>query len=328
MYHLRTLKKSKTNKAGSQLRSNMLKKIRQRIIQALWEIYRKNSHDTQRLEIALKQKNLHQYKLDHFAIIDLPGPNSGISYMHEIFSLIGYVTRGNDYLADKQNDFLWMAEEDCSDLAATDVLPQVVIADFRLEIMPKKIATIIERYSNQTSPPPIDTINALIKHIVAGDENAIIFCTQLILNYFAGRDWALPTVRDFHAVREFNELLAWVLIFGRRPNHFTLSIHLLDHFADLNTFNRFIEKEVKLPLNQEGGELKGGISAGIAQSSTLGQLQSIQLADGNIEIPLGFIEFVWRYPHRENLNTPKLWGDYFTGFIPQHANRVIESLYQ
>lgn len=306
----------------------MLKKIRQYIIRELWEIYRKSSHDTQRLDIALKQKNLHQYKLDHFAIIDLPGPNSGISFMREIFATIGYVTQGNDYLADKQNDFLWMAETNCHNLPATDALPQVVVADFRLEAMPKEISTIIQRYSNQILPPPIDAINVLIKRIAAGDESAMTPCSQLILKYFAGRDWSLPTVHDFHTVREFNELLAWVLIFGRRPNHFTLSIHLLDHFPDLNTFNQFVEEEVKLSLNQEGGALKGGVSAGIAQSSTVGMSQSIQLADGNITIPLGFIEFVWRYPNRENLHDPQLWGDYFTGFIAQHANRVIESLYQ
>lgn len=306
----------------------MLRTFRKNIIQALWETYRKNSHDIQRLDIVLKQKNLHQYQLDHFAIIDLPGPNSGIPYMHQIFLSMGYTTQGNDYLADKQNDFLWMAEKNCSNLLATEALPQVVAADFRLEAMPMEIATIVQRYSNQIPPPPITEINTYIQRIADGDRSAMSPCAQLILNYFSGRDWSLPTVRDFHTIREFNELLAWVLIFGRRPNHFTLSVHLLDHFANLKDFNQFIEEEVELPLNQEGGVLKGGVGVGIAQSSTLGVPQTIQLADGNIEIPLGFIEFVWRYPNRADLPNPKLWGDYFTGFIAQHANRVIESLYQ
>jgi len=307
----------------------MLNQLRKNIVQKLWESYCLSSHDMQLIAAVLKQKNNIIPSLDHFAVIDLPGPHSGIPHMSQIFSAIGYVVQGQDYLAEKQNDFMWMTESDCVNKPAREVLPQIVTADFRLDEMPAEIKNIIYKYSSQTQPSPINNIQALSKLTAAGDAQALEQCSDMIVRYFAGRDWALPSTKEFRLVSEFNELLAWVLVFGRRPNHFTLSIHLLDHFENLGDFHDFIENEVKLPLNQEGGVVKGGKEAGIAQGSTSGIVQSIQLSDGEISIPTGFVEFVWRYPKQAqaSLSHPALWNEYFTGFIANHADKVIESLY-
>lgn len=304
----------------------MLKQLRQNIVRNLWQTYCQDSHDIQRINAALEQKSLSHYTLDHFAIIDLPGPHSGIHQLSQIFSAIGYAEQGKDYLADKQNDFLWMAESDCTHQPASEVLPQVVVADFRMDELPVEVSQIIHKYSSQAQPSPLKEIQLLSQRVANGDAQAFAQCTNKILTYLAGRDWTLPTQKEFYTVREFNELLAWVLVFGRRPNHFTLSIHLLNHFTDLTHFHQFIENEVKLPLNQEGGTIKGGKEIGIAQGSTSGISQTISLSDGEISIPTGFIEFVWRYP-RASVQHPKLWNDYFTGFVAKHADRVIESLY-
>lgn len=302
----------------------MIKSFRQSLIESLWEIYCGSCSDMQTIRAALSKKGVHRLTLDHFAVIDLPGIYSGIPILHEIFSTLGFRERGKDYLAEKQNDFLWMAEEDCMNQPAEKVLPQVVIADFRLHEMPESISRIIEHYSHQTNFSAVDQIRNLLQRLTAGDETATLPCKKLLLQYLTGRDWPLPTVKEFQLVREFNELLAWVLVFGRRPNHFTLSVHLLEHFSDLEDFHRFIEEEAKLPLNVEGGAIKGSRQTGIAQGSTAGISQKVALRDGEIEIPNGFVEFVWRYPSGAN---QEKWGDYFTGFIATHADRVIESLY-
>jgi hypothetical protein len=305
----------------------MLKKLRQTIVQNLWRTYCLSSSDMQQIEAALKQKKIFSSVLDHFAIVDLPGPYSGIPPLRQIFSGMGYIERGKDYLANKQNDFLWMAESNCMEQPAREALPQVVIADFRLDEMPVEIKNIIYRYSRQVPPSSLAEIEALSKRVSCGETEAFIPCTNRILNYFAGRDWPLPTIKEFHTVDEFNELLAWVFVFGRRPNHFTLAIHLLEHFASLADFHHFIEHEVKLSLNQQGGLIKGGKKVGIAQGSTVGISQTVNLQDGKIEIPLGFVEFVWRYPKIENHAHPGRWKDYFTDFIAGHADKVVESLY-
>jgi hypothetical protein len=305
----------------------MLKRLRHDFVHILWEKYRAASADMQPIEAALRQRNLHKIKQDHFAIIDLPGPHTGIPYLKEIFTCLGFMEQGKDYLAEKQNDFLWMCEEDSKELAAADVLPQVVVADFRLDEMPADIRAIIYKYSEQSQPTPLHDIQQLSARVTKGDSTVSGPLLKLLEQYFYGRDWPLPATKEFRTVQEFNELLAWVLIFGRRPNHFTLSVHLLDHFNSLTEFHEFIVNDVQLALNNEGGVIKGSKEIGIAQGSTVGITQTVRLADGEIQLPNGFVEFVWRFPRNGGDSKPVLWKDYFTGFIAGHADRVIESLY-
>jgi len=289
----------------------MQKLLRHTIINSLWEAYRQTTPQMLVIENGLKQLGLHHLILDHFAIIDLPGPHTGIDTLSQFFTKIGYEIQGNDYLAEKQNDFRWLAEPNSLDLPAHQVLPQVVVADFRLQELPITVRRIIEKYANQSKPPPLADL-----------QNPALF-----LHYFSGRDWPLPTISEFKTVQEYNELLAWVLVFGRKPNHFTLSVHLMDHFADLDAFHQFIENTLSLTLNTDGGAIKGGKSCGIQQGSTSGIISQIKLADGNIHIPTGFVEFVWRHPHTSSQQNPTRWGDFFTGFVANNANKVIQSLF-
>lgn len=306
----------------------MLQAIRSQFTQSLWENYLLHSHPMQQIQHGFKQKNLLLPPLDHFAVIDLPSPNTGIAPMSSIFSMLGYKLQGRGYLPEKQNDFAWLTAEDSHVLPASDALPQAVVADFRLDELPTEIRKIIVHYANQSSAPPFSRMEKLIETIYQNDSIAEAALIVLLMDYFKGRDWHIPTVRDFKQVQEFNELLAWVLVFGRKPNHFTLSAHLSPAFTDLEHFNTFIEEDIHLALNQEGGKIKGDSQSGIAQSSTAPYTQTINLADGQVDITTDFVEFAWRFPRKEvTQKTVILWRDYFTGFVAQHANHVIESLY-
>lgn len=305
----------------------MLKQVRQDLINNLWERYCAESSQMRRIEDGLRQRNAYQIHLDHFALIDLPGPHTGISVLRELFAKLGYVVQGMDYLPDKQNDFCWMAEHDSINTPVRDVLPQVVVADFRLEEMPTNVRNIIVKYARLAPPSPLDTLSELVDQLNK-DASAGVKLNKLLTHYLSGRDWPLPSVSEFHQVHEFNELLAWVLVFGRKPNHFTLSAHLLPTFSNLSALHDFIEQSLQLELNYEGNVIKGCKNVGIEQGSTAGSCQPIALADGTVNIPTDFIEFVWRFPADANNKNPTLWNDYFTGFIAQHANQVIESLYE
>lgn len=305
----------------------MLKQTRQTIIQALWDRYLLTSAQAKKIQASLQKNGTQKIALDHFAVIDLPGPQTGIPRLTELFSHLGFSVRGKGYLADKQNDFVWLAEIDCTEHAAHAVLPQVVVADFRLDELPQNVKKIIEKYSAYAPTPPTQEIKQFIQQLALGKTQVISTLKDKILHYLAGRDWPLPTKHEFLTVKECNELLAWVLIFGRKPNHFTFSVHLMDGFANLHAFNQFIEKECELPLNQDGGIIKGNEIAGVAQSSTIGPSQTITLQDGCIDIPAGFVEFVWRYSTLPKGEQPIQWEDYYTGFVAHQANHVIESLY-
>jgi hypothetical protein len=220
-----------------------------------------------------------------------------------------------------------MTDADNLTARAIDALPQAVVADFRLHEMPMEIRHIIEKYARQSTIFPMNTAKQLVDRVNNNDKAAVSELYHLITRYLQGRDWELPTKAEFYLVNEFNELLSWVLVFGRKTNHFTLSIHLLDAFNNLDAFHMFIKDELNLQLNQEGGIIKGGAHTGIAQSSSIDIARPITLADGTVELPISFVEFVWRFPLHTTGTTPLYWRDYFTGFVAQHANHVIESLY-
>ncbi len=304
----------------------MLKQIRQTIVSQLWQKFHQASPQVQAITHALSQQGITEPLLDHFAIIDLPGPHSGIPTLTELFTTLGFEVRGEGYLAAKQNGFRWLAECDSDDANATAVLPQIVVADFRPEEMPADVRNIVTHYAAQARPLPLAEIQQHLAAATAGHPEAIASLNTLIQTYLNGRDWPLPTYQEYCLVKAFNELLAWVLIFGRRPNHFTFSVHLLNAFPDLAAFNAFIKHTVGLPLNQDGGEIKGDARAMIAQSSTLGAPMTVSLAGGNISVADTFMEFVWRFAYDSD-HQPVRWTDYFNGFIPQHADHVIESLY-
>lgn len=301
----------------------MLKQTRQRLINTLWQNYRAQSPQLQRIESKLAGSPV---TLDHFAIIDLPGPHTGIPQLTSVLSLFGFSVRGRSYLADKQNDFSWLAEIDSEHSPATSVLPQIVVADFRLDEMPITVRQIIEKYSAQAAPAPIKQLEVLQARIEQQEQAAINDMVSLAQQYLTGRDWPLPTVAEYETVKKFNELLAWVLIHGRKPNHFTLSIHLMSQFKQLTDFLDLVESEICLPLNRDGGLIKGSAGTGIEQASTIGDTTTLMLADGKIELTTNFVEFVWRHPVKPDGN-PVYWDDYFTGFVAAHADYVIESLY-
>lgn len=301
----------------------LLKQVRQQLIQYLWDFFQKDHQQTQILTQDLQQRG-ESLVLDHFAIIDLPSNHSGLNLLSQIFSAIGFIPQGHGYLPEKQNEFLWLTEYDAFDQPASTVLPQIVVADFNLAELPPHIRTIIEHYTQYIPPSPLREIQYLSGKAYLGDVVAATQLLQLLKNYFSSRQWPLPTVQDFQQVQAFNELLAWVLVFGHIPNHFTIATHLLRDFADFSAFNAYIEHELKFTFNQQGNKIKGEPGLGIEQSSTLAKPTKIQVADGVIEVANSFIEFVWRYPL---IPSPQKWNDYFTGFIAQQANRVIESLY-
>jgi hypothetical protein len=304
---------------------DLLKKTRHAFTQHLWHCYKKTVPAIQTIEKSLQKQGINVV-LDHFAIIDLPSPHSGIPYLSQLFSALGYSVQGLDYLPEKQNDFLWLVESDAVGQLAKDTLPQVVVADFRLHELPLAVKKIIDKYIHQIPASSLQTIQHLSGKTYLGDKASAEQLLSLLIQCFSKRAWSLPTIADFKTVQAFNELLAWVLLFGAIPNHFTIAAHLLNGFDSMVSFMQFIETDLGLELNTEGGIIKGNAAVGIEQGSTVGVPMKIQLADGDLALPGPFIEFVWRYPLDKN-KAPLYWQDYYSGFIAQNANKVIESVY-
>ena len=311
---------------------NILKIIRQNVINILWQHYCQFTPEMQRIQHCLPIPTHATEALDHVALVDLPGPRTGIAVLCALFESIGYTPRGKGYLPDKQNDFLWMAEQTADQQSLAESLPQIVIGDFRLAQLPKTISNIIIKYANQAPPIPLALIEKYIQFLKKRAATSYVYQTGIprlmivLKHHLLHRKWPLPTQLEFESIQAHNPLLAWVLVYGAQPNHFAIAIHHFSAFKDFMTFKNYIETQ-QITLNQEGeGPIKGGFSQGIAQASTIGTTHHLALQEGHITLPTNFIEFVWRYPEPRHC-LPKKWGDYFRGFVAAQANHVIESLY-
>lgn len=304
----------------------LIKAAQQAILHALWERYVQLTPVVQTLMHAYQMRNQPLPPLDHFAVIDLPGAQTGIPTMRTIFERLQFQYRGCGYLEEKQNAFAWLGAADIDREPAQSALPQIVIADFKLEALPPRIAEIVTRYASLAPSFPFDQLDHFIARLEQGDETAISHLVQLITTYFEGRAWPMPTHQEFEAVRSMNELLAWVLVFGRRPNHFTFSIHLSQAFSSFETFLDWVENDLSITLNDQAGRIKGDAKTGIQQASTHQPAEAIPFAEGMAMLSAPFIEFVWRHPVVTS-RAPYLFSDYFTDFIPANADHVVESLY-
>lgn len=305
----------------------MLNQAKKLIIQQLWRNYAVDLLPVSRIQTALQAQYNEVMRWDHFALIDLPGPYTGIGPLSHLFMQLEYEVRGRDYLAEKQNDFMWLSEQCIETQPAENVLPQVVVADFRREALMPEVRKIIDAYACQSKPLDIEHLSHLKKRLLSQDETAVYELLHFVTRYLQGRDWPLPTVQEFTTVKNSNELLAWVLVMGRQVNHFGWAIHLSQKFKDLKAFNQFVSETLHIPLNENGGLIKGQAEKGIEQSATAATKKSILLADGAVDLSDRFIEFVWRHPVEPVNKKPRLWKDYFTGFIANNADSVVESLY-
>ncbi|MDQ8039259.1 MAG: DUF1338 domain-containing protein [Rickettsiella sp.] len=305
----------------------MLNQVKQLVIKQLWHSYMADLRPVSHMQTVLQQQYNEVLSLDHFAIIDLPGPHTGIVSLIKLFSFLDYEVRGQDYLPEKQNEFFWLAEKSSSTAYAVEALPQVVVADFRREALVPEVRKIIDAYASQSKPLNIEKLLNLWELALAQDRVAALELVNLIMDYLKGRDWPLPSIEEFEIVKNYNELLAWVLVMGRQVNHFAWSIHLSKNFSNLQAFNQFVSEILLIALNEKGGVIKGQLEKGIEQSSTSPITKKVVLIDGTIDLPDRFIEFVWRYSVLPTGERPNLWKDYFTGFVANHADRVVESLY-
>lgn len=304
---------------------NLLDEVKHKLVRALWCQYSNEIAHAKIIHDFLQAKNK-KIVLDHFAIIDLPSEKTGIDILSQIFACLNFVVQGRDYLPEKQNEFLWLAEQDAPIKLAEHVLPQVVVADFKLNALPLSIRKIIEKYTRQIQASSLTDFQDLAEKSAQGNIDAASKLLSKLVNYLSRRDWALPTQSDFKAVHEANELLAWVLLYGRRTNHFAISVHLLGGFEDLTAFHSYLALNVNCTLNLQGNLIKGNQDTGIMQSATMGDLIKVSLAEGDVVIRDRFLEFIWRY-RKEALREGAKWDDFHTGFIANNANQVIESLY-
>ena len=295
-----------------------MNELRLRLIKALWNNY------CGHISLMPNILSSGDIVLDHLAIIDLKSNASGINTMTEIFKALEFEVMGSGYLPSKQNNFIWMGHKPSFELKPLNALPQIVLADFENQHLSPSVKAIVERCSHFIKPFDLNQLHKLIAEIKQGDTGHIQNIINMIITYITIIDWPVITVEDYKIVYEQNQLLAWVLLFGKRINHFGLGIYTLDKYQNLGEFVDYLSRK-NIPLNYSDAKfIQGNKDCGIEQCSTIGNETIVNLYNGFTTAKSSFIEFVWRHAL---VKSPNKLRDYFCGFVANNADYVIESIY-
>lgn len=136
---------------------------------------------------------------------------------------------------------------------------------------------------------------------------------------YSGRPWELISHYDFMHLAQESEYAAWLMVMGFHANHFTVSLNHLHNYSDWESFLPLIES-LEIPLNLDGGKIKGSKSVCLEQASTLADELEVNFIDGTYKIKTCFYEFAKRYPNSD--------GELYQGFVTQNANLIFNSTNQ
>lgn len=157
-----------------------------------------------------------------------------------------------------------------------------------------------------------DTAVAIIDKMVAQIPDDAAEQTDFL---YSGAQWQV-TAEEYRTLLSESEYAAWMAAWGFRANHFTVSVNQLNSGLDLVQVNDLL-KQNGFILNTSGGEIKGGESVHLAQSSTMADSQTVTFSDEALEIPSCFYEFAQRYA------LPN--GELYHGFVEASADKIFES---
>ena len=172
-------------------------------------------------------------------------------------------------------------------------IPKVFISELRVAQLSEQASSIIHKLVAQVDEDAVKANNFL----------------------YSGTHWQASS-DDYKTLLAESEYAAWMLAWGYRANHFTVSINHLNRFTELTDVNEML-KDAGFSLNISGGEIKGGEDVCLAQSSTMADNASVSFTDKTMTIPSCFYEFAQRY------KTPN--GELYQGFVAASADKIFES---
>lgn len=223
---------------------------------------------------------------DHIALRTFKHPKLGLEALARPFTRLGYEAKGEYHFKEKK---LFAIHYE----TPNPELPKVFISELLLD---------------QVSPFVRETLEELITQMSEG-------LTRKAHFPYCGRPWTLSH-KTYNKLAEESEYASWVAAHGFRPNHFTVNVNALKKFPELKDLNHFL-KQNGFKLNSSGGEIKGGPSDYLEQSSTMAEATSVKFSDGEFEIPACYYEFAKRY----RLSN----GKFYQGFVAKSADKIFES---
>ncbi|MCW8090944.1 DUF1338 domain-containing protein [Alteromonas sp. ASW11-130] len=253
----------------------------------LWQDYVAITPSAHKVHALLKHEE-HSSEIvnDHVAFRTFNLEKTSLDKLAAHFLALGYAEKGSYDFEAKKLDARHFEHPDTTK-------PKVFISELRVQDLTEQSQAIINKLVAQMDAQAVKNEDFL----------------------YSGRHWEL-TKEEYETLLEESEYAAWLAAWGFRANHFTVSVNHLHHIDTLAEVNAEL-KEAGFPLNTVGGEIKGGESVFLAQSSIMADRQVVQFGSEEKEIPSCFYEFAQRY------NMPN--GELYQGFVAESADKIFES---
>ena len=257
--------------------------------QQLWDDYRTITPQAERIHALFSAYG--PVRNDHVAFRTLRYGPYGISELEPRLLSLGYVRDQNYHFPEKKLEAWSYTHRDAEQ-------PLIFLSELLLDQL------------------PANARDALLAAVHTGEE-ALPPGAEA---FMAGRCWAPPPFDVYQALAKESEYAAWLLAWGFRANHFTVSINHLPRFASLQEVTEFLINE-GFVLNTSGGVIKGSPDVLLEQASTLADIYTAEFANGERHgIPSCYYEFALRYPDKA--------GNLYQGFVAASADKIFESTHR
>ncbi len=302
---------------------DLISQARREVFQKLWTHYFSLVPFAPKLIDDFKKRG-DEWIEDHVAYRTLPGEHTGAHILQGIFEALGYKRMDDYFFEEKQLKAFWLCPPD-TEGHSREASAKIFVS----ELIPTKFSPefqeVIRRYAQQVSASPLSNIHKLAALTKQGDKAAkdqlVIECASYLT---ALPPWNRASLRDYEVLRKESEYAGWTALFGNQINHFTVSVHLMKTFESIHPLAKFLDEDLKVPMNKVGGIVKGTPDLLLEQISTKAADVAYNFQEGVMNIPYGFVEFAYRYA-LENKKHDGAWKSYYQGFVTSNADKIFES---
>lgn len=170
---------------------------------------------------------------------------------------------------------------------------------FLSELLPEKLSAAAEAYLKRV-------LDAAARQVPQGAGR-----------FHCGRLWPAPTWADYQMLEAESDYAAWLMAWGYRANHFTVSVNHLRQHDTLEKVVAFLEQQ-GYALNRAGGVIKGSPELYLEQASTLADQVELAFSGGeHHQVPSCYYEFARRYALPD--------GKRYRGFVAASADKIFQS---
>lgn len=287
-----------------------------RLLDALWETYRRRVSYVQTYEQVIRQAGATFFN-DHIAFrtFACQQPLVGIASLSRIFEALGYRAAGSYHFEDKQLSAIHFQH-------ANPRFPKLFISELKVWELPPAQREIIRRAVVSHRPATGESILVALQNLDRDESPADELLPQIVAQ-FHDLPWLLPRREDVAALNQVSQYAAWVLVHGYGVNHFTSLIN--SHgVAALDDLEKTIAalSAAGVPMKSE---IEGERGSKLRQSATEAVKIDVQVSDNGVPAAMPWTYAYFELAQRDTVLDPATGKQVrFEGFLGPQATNLFE----